>query len=208
MPIFKLAKKNEKLNVKLKHDKLIIGRSTYTVRPKDNLHQLPPDLNPINTCKEENDDTYTFFGKRHPFSNFNASPTVIQGELYPTTEHYIQEQKALTFSNTQLAEKIRNCQRPDECKKLSKDVVNYHHQTWIEKIPEVLHTALTCKFEQHPPYLNLLKAVKSKTIGEASKDKIWGTGVELRNNNCLNINMWEGQNLMGKALTRISQELC
>ena len=53
MPIFKLACSLDKYKdqTKLCGDKLIIGRSTYQVKPKSNLNTLPPDLNPAIAAK-------------------------------------------------------------------------------------------------------------------------------------------------------------
>ena len=53
MPIFKLACSLDKYKdqTKLCSDKLIIGRSTYQVKPKSNLNTLPPDLNPAIAAK-------------------------------------------------------------------------------------------------------------------------------------------------------------
>ena len=109
LPILRLAKAHDKYRdiTKLKQDKLYVGHTLYTVRPKYNLHSLPPELDPIKSCYKENEYAYTFFGKHHPFSNFHEININIGGTVYKTAEHYMQEQKAIFFNNTFLAKSIR-----------------------------------------------------------------------------------------------------
>ena len=46
-----------------------------------------------------------------------------------------------------------------------------------------------------------------KVIGEASKNKKWGTGIHISDKDALNSKSWEGDNLMGAILMRIRNEL-
>ena len=209
MPIFKLAKSKEhyKHVAKMKQDKLMIGRTTYTVRPANNLHQLPPDLDPIKSCSQDNEYCYVFFGKHHPFSNFNdAVPITINGEVYPTSEHFIQEQKALLFNNKLLATQIKQCDNAFECKRLAKEVSGFQFRVWKDNIPSILHTALTAKYEQNEQFRLLLSKTDLKKIGEATRDRLFGTGFTLTdetNTNHLETNNWSEDNLMGIALERV-----
>ena len=211
-PIYQMAKSSENfkdVNVRLKQDKLIIGRSTYTVRPNDNLHQLPPELNPIKACYQENDYAYTFFGKRHPLSNFYEVPIQVGEKTYSSAEHYIQEQKALIFNNTDLAKKIFEASTPASAKRMAKDVIHYNHQKWVESIPRVLDTILKHKVDQHPICKKTLQSTTVKMLGEATRDFIFGTGFSLADErtNKLETNNWTGKNLLGKAFEKLRDTL-
>ena len=209
LPIFKMAKaKGTYEKVKLKQDKLFIGRIPFTVRPVNNLNTLPADLHPMNSCKKESEHTFVFFGQKHPMSNFARYNIKIDGKLYHSSEQYIQEQKALFFNQNQIASQIMTAVSPGECKYLSKNIPNYNHQSWCQQIPKVLNTALLCKFRQNPECLQTLKNTGRLLIGEATRDTTWGIGLDLKNNDVQKEDKWIGSNLMGLQLMTIREELC
>ena len=204
LPIFRLAKSMDKFkSVKLKQDKLLIGRTTYTV---DNLDKLPPELNPINTCVKEDESTYVYFGKKHPLSNFYPAVTKIDGKSYPTTEHFIQEQKAILFNQPLLASQIASADSPSQCKTMSKNISGYNHQQWCNHFPTLIEKALKNKVAQNPIVLQSLLNTGAKRLGEATFDKPWGTGLGLRDVNTLNVTLWNGSNVMGNTLEKIRDE--
>ena len=213
LPIFKLAKKQQDANstekIKLKQDKLYIGKKVYTVRPKNNLHTLPSNLQPMLSAKMENDSAYTFFGKYHPFSNFNACQIEIDDKVYPTSEHYIQEQKALTFNQVSLAQKIYEAESPYECKKLSKDISNFQYPKWKEVAPAIVERAITAKVNQSELFKEALVSTGLKKIGEATRDTMWGTGYTLNDEkmNKLETKNWSKDNLMGVLLESVRDKI-
>ena len=210
MPIFKLAKQCEKFrdSAKLKHDKLTIGRTTYTVRPVCNLQNLPPELQPSNACKVEDDNTYVFFGKHHPLSNFYTCKIEINGHVYHSSEQYLQEQKAVVFNQMNIAKQIKQAATPHECKKLSREIPNYTHSIWVEKAPIILEEVLRVKLQQNPICHKSLQDTNTKVLGEATKDNTWGTGLSLldESTNKLNVTNWTGNNIMGRILEKIRDE--
>ena len=42
-----------------------------------------------------------------------------------------------------------------------------------------------------------------KTIVECCRDKLWGNGVPLHEDDCLNRNKWESQGIMGEILQEV-----
>ena len=59
------------------------------------------------------------------------------------------------------------------------------------------------KFVQNKPHLEMLKGTGSLMLVEASKDKLWGTGVSLRDSNALSILNWENPGWLSELLTSI-----
>ena len=62
------------------------------------------------------------------------------------------------------------------------------------------------------PKCTLLEHTKNKLIIECTKDTLWGTGVPLDNEKCLDSTMWKGhgtkrQGIMGEILCEIRNEL-
>ena len=72
----------------------------------------------------------------------------------------------------------------------------------------MLLQGLRAKYTQNVNCKNFLKSTGSKRIGEATRDKLYGIGMTLRNPNVLDVGRWETQgNLMGKCLEEIRSEL-
>ena len=51
--------------------------------------------------------------------------------------------------------------------------------------------------------LNLLLSTGRKTLIEATTDTVWGTGIPLQDEDCLNKRKWKGIGLHGKMLKKI-----
>ena len=111
----------------LDREKLIINGTSYTV---DDLHKLLPDLHGEYICSITDRNSYGFFGKLHPFSNFYEAPFDFQGITYHLTEQMIQHLKATHFNDEETAEKILEADTPLECKKLARDIENYNNNGW------------------------------------------------------------------------------
>ena len=62
-------------------------------------------------------------------------------------------------------------------------------------------------FVQNPLLLQMLKATGNKVIVEASTDKLWGTGVGLRDNQVLNPNHWHNVGWMSSILMDIRDNM-
>ena len=65
------------------------------------------------------------------------------------------------------------------------------------------------KFVQNPILLEILvKCTGTMRIVEFSKDRLWGTGVPLTQDDCLNRDRWISPGIMGKILEDIRMEFC
>ena len=52
----------------------------------------------------------------------------------------------------------------------------------------------------------MLKTTEPKVLAEASNDKVWGTGISLRDSQALNTNKWSGKGWLSNMLTIIRDE--
>ena len=68
---------------------------------------------------------------------------------------------------------------------------------------EVCLDGLKEKFNQNPLLKSMLATTKLKLLVESSTDKVWGTGVGLRDNNVLKRNHWTGHGWLSKMLHQI-----
>ena len=62
------------------------------------------------------------------------------------------------------------------------------------------------KFNQNPLLKSMLVATKPKLLVEASTDRLWGTGVGLRDTNVLNCTYWSGHGWLSKMLHQIRDD--
>lgn len=71
----------------------------------------------------------------------------------------------------------------------------------------VLETANMAKYHQNQSAKETLLATGQKTLGEASSNMLYGTGVGLLDNNPNDCSKWTGKNLMGKILAKVRVSL-
>ena len=62
---------------------------------------------------------------------------------------------------------------------------------------------IRAKFVQNLPLLNMLKSTEPKVIVESSLDKLWGIGVQLCDQNALNLENWHGTGWMLVMLSTV-----
>ena len=200
--VFQMIKSNPKYREKcnLRGDKLMVDGVKYTV---DNLGDLPIELAAYQATEKCNHTTLVFHGEWSPFSNFHPNPFLVDGILYNSAEHYIQYQKLLLFGDSVTANQILRSQTPIEAKQLSYSISNFSMSKWTNKGYKPCAKGIREKFVQNKPLLEMLKGTGSLMLAEASKDKLWGTGVPLRNSNALSTSNWENPGWLSKILTSI-----
>ena len=148
-PYFRAARKLPRYHGKcrLDGDKLIINGNSFST---DDLHKLPADLNGENISSISDQNSYGFFGRLHPFSNFFEASFEFQGLKYHSTEQMIQHLKAIHLDDENTAEKILAAETPLECKQLARDIENYNNYGWNSIAKSMCVSGIKCKFDQNP----------------------------------------------------------
>ena len=140
-----------------------------------------------------------FYNRDEPyyqFTNFFPAPVLVDGKLWPTTEHYFQAQK---FIGTPFTEVIRNFQRPREAFDLSRNpaVSRWRRKDWEEVKVDIMRKALLAKFTQHSDLRHLLLSTEDRDLIEHSPyDNFWGNGGDD-----------SGQNKLGLLLMEVREDL-
>ena len=148
----------------------------------------------------KNDGPIRFYNRDEPyyeFTNFYPAPVLVDGKLWPTTEHYFQAQK---FIGTPFTEVISNFQRPQEAFDLSRNpaVSLWRRKDWEEVKVDVMRKALLAKFTQYRDLQQLLLGTRDRYLIEhSSQDNFWGNGGDD-----------SGQNQLGLLLMEIRHDLC
>lgn len=129
------------------------------------------------------------------FSNFHEGPYEIDGKMWPTTEHYFAAMKTL---DPNLQEDIRKAPTPLDAKRMGRVVPL--REDWEDAKYDVMLDALRAKFGNNPKLKEVLLSTGDALIYEDSPyDKVWGTGERG--------GVGTGQNLLGKALMQVRNEL-
>jgi ribA/ribD-fused uncharacterized protein len=139
-----------------------------------------------------------FDGDWHFLTNFSASPIVWEGREWPTVEHLFQAHKSLDDEEREL---IRTAHTPAEAKRLGRRVTK--RSDWEEVRQDVMLQCLRAKFSQNSDLAQRLLDTRDALLVEGNTwhDNTWG---DCRCKRCAAI---EGDNLLGKALMQIRNEL-
>lgn len=152
-----------------------------------------------------NNTKYKFFWNGI-FSNWHPSLFTVNGLEYNCGEQWMMYQKAMLFNDTNTARLIMALESAKRQKELGRSVKKYDDKIWTAKRYDLVKTGLREKFIQNPDMKSYLLKYRGYVIVEASPyDRIWGIGYE-EEEAIAHINKW-GQNLLGKMLTELSNEL-
>lgn len=107
-------------------------------------------------------------------SNFWYAPMTIEGQYWPTVEHYYQPQKT---HNQEEKEIIRLSSSPSEAKRLGKECKM--RPDWDSVKDYIMMRVVLFKFIQHPELLQqLLETGDAYLIEDSPTDYYWGCGAD------------------------------
>ena len=205
-PILKAARKYKDYEnlCKLEGDTLTLKGKCFTV---NSISELPTDLNGFHVSSKSDNKTYAFFGELNPFSNFHPSPFTVDNTHYKLSEHFIQSEKAKHYGDEHMANKIISTDSALDAKRLGYKLKKPKEvREWSEIAKEMCYPGIKAKFHQNTPLLLLLQSTDKQTLVEASHDNVWGTGIPLRDINCLNRKHWKNIGILGEILMDIRKE--
>jgi len=116
--------------------------------------------------------TIFFYGNNEYWwlSNFSRTPIIINGETWPTVEHYYQAQKTLFKSEK---EWVKSRPTPKMAKILGRYVTL--RNDWDSIKEEIMLKALYAKFTQYPRLQEkLLATVGEQLVEDSPTDIYWG----------------------------------
>jgi N-glycosidase YbiA len=127
-------------------------------------------------------------------SNFFASPIVLKGKTWPTTEHYFQAQK---FSGTPHEDELRLAKSPMVAARMGRARARPLRPDWERIKDEIMLEALRAKFTQHEGLKSKLLATGEARLVEHTKnDRYWADGGD-----------GSGKNRLGELLMKVRAEL-
>ena len=131
-----------------------------------------------------------------------------QGVLFKSAEHYMMYKKALLFSNPNTAEMILAAEDPGKVKALGRQIKSFEESKWMLNRFDIVVEGNVLKFGSDPSLLAFLLNSNPRILVEASpRDKIWGIGMDAKNESAENPFKWKGNNLLGFALMEARDRL-
>lgn len=107
------------------------------------------------------------------FSQWYESPFTVDGNNYPTAEHYMMYQKAKLFNDSGAAEKVLNAGNPGEAKAVGRAVQGFNEKVWLENRFKIVVNGNISKFSHNPIVKEFLLNTGNRVLVEASPvDKV------------------------------------
>ena len=137
-------------------------------------------------------------------SNWYLSDFEMNGIKYSSMEQYMMYQKAVLFSDNEIAEQILATSDVGKIKALGRKVKKYNDIIWNGMRQIIIYEGLLEKFRQNDDLKNELLATGQDILAEcAVQDRIWGIGLSMKDEKRFNMDEWQGQTLLGFGLMRV-----
>jgi ribA/ribD-fused uncharacterized protein len=152
---------------------------------------------------------FTFFWQSEsPFSQWHPAKFKVKGKQFVCAEQYMMYGKAVLFGDHAVAERILSTTSPKTQKALGRKVTGFDDRKWRGERERIVYEGNHAKFTQNVDLLERLLATAGTELVEASPtDRIWGVGLSEEDPRILNPSQWRGENLLGKVLTRLREDL-
>lgn len=141
-------------------------------------------------------------------SQFYLASFEVNGDHYPTAEHWMMASKARLFADQDALQRIMLEHRPEKAKAIGRQVKHFVQDTWTKNARRIVTEGNYAKFSQNEALKNFLLSTGDKVIVEASPtDNIWGIGMAAKDPDARDPQKWKGQNLLGFALMDVREQL-
>jgi ribA/ribD-fused uncharacterized protein len=128
------------------------------------------------------------------FSNFAPFPIDLDGERWPTSEHYFQAQK---FEDGGYRQKIRKTSSPMQAARLGRDRKQKLRRDWESVKVGIMRRAVQAKFGQYEELRELLLSTgEARIVEHTENDDYWGDGGH-----------GSGKNMLGRILMEVREQL-
>jgi ribA/ribD-fused uncharacterized protein len=149
-----------------------------------------------------------FFRPEAPFSQWHPARFELDGHVFNCAEQYMMYGKAVLFADAEIAAQILESSVPRQHKALGRKVHNFSDAVWKANREKIVADGSRAKFTQNTELRQALLETAGTELVEASPfDRIWGIGLAASDARAEDPKQWRGQNLLGKILTRLRDEL-
>lgn len=143
------------------------------------------------------DDLVLFYGRGDPFSHHHQAEFRIKKYRFNCVEQHLMFCKAVFFGDWETAYRILDAPDPVTQFRLGRQVKDFSDVAWENKRLGYALVGNLAKYRQNPELKQLLIDTGSRTIAEASPNKVWGIGYGKDSPEALQPSLWTGENLGG-----------
>ena len=143
------------------------------------------------------------------FSNWYKADFEYAGKKFISAEQYMMYHKMIQFGAFDVAERILNETDQGTIKSLGRTKIDsFDPKLWDKTKYAIVKRGIRAKFMQNPELLQQLLNTGNALLAECSKnDRQWGIGIDITDESRMDTTKWHGQNLLGRILMEIRQEL-
>jgi ribA/ribD-fused uncharacterized protein len=142
------------------------------------------------------------------FSQWFASPFVVEDVRYATAEHWMMAEKARLFGDDAALARVFAKDDPSVAKAAGRSVRDFDDALWTRRRFDTVVRGNLAKFGQHPPLRDFLLGTGQQVLVEASPvDAVWGIGLAAGDPRAQDPAHWQGLNLLGFALMAVRDAL-
>ena len=140
------------------------------------------------------------------FSQWYRHDMDIDGVIYNCAEQYMMAMKAKTFGDEYTHALIMDTDSPSEQKAAGRKVRNFDANIWANVAQQFVYKANLAKFSGDlKPYL--METGDRKIVEASPTDTIWGIGLDIRDDRCLDESQWRGTNWLGECIMQVRETL-
>lgn len=152
--------------------------------------------------------TNFYFFYKHRLSQWHLVDIEYGNFKYNCCEQGMMHQKALLFNDLETANEILNTKNPWEHQKLGRKIKNFNQEIWDSNKYSIVLNINRARFNQSKSCRELLLSTGNKELCESSPiDCVWGCGLSADNPLIMDKKNWRGENLLGKILTHVRNEI-
>lgn len=151
-----------------------------------------------------------FYPNKDVLSNFHKCKIIYDGKTFTSSEQLFMYSKALFFNDRDTSMKILLTNNPAKHKKLGRQIKNYSDEVWKTVRYDIMKACITEKLKQNKEIYEEVKPLQLEgyTFVEGSPtDLVWGVGILIDNPEITNKKMWKGENLLGKIINEVLNEI-
>ena len=141
-------------------------------------------------------------------SNWYPSMFTVDGITFTSMEQYMMYKKAEVFGDEDIKKEIMSTDDVGKIKALGRQVHNYNNTVWNGMRQIIIYEGLYAKYSQDDELKEKLLKTGDRLLAEcAVQDKIWATGISMKDDSRFDMNKWTGQNLLGFATMLVREKL-
>lgn len=149
---------------------------------------------------------YTFFYKSK-LSQWHMVDFVVSGVKYCCCEQYMMARKAHLFGDFDTEKLIMDTNIPRDHQRLGREVKNFVQSTWDTYKYGIVYEGNYNRFKQNEEDKQWLLATEGMLVEASPIDKVWGVGLMASDPLIQDEKNWRGENLLGKVLTQVREQL-